>query len=162
MVLAHSVKAVRGARWAIERIGGLSDNIVGVGPFGIGIDGVLAWIPFVGDAYSLGAGLLLVLLGLRARAPASALIAAAALVALRSAVDAVPIAGPAVVDLFRGHKMAADVLLKAIDRTLYIEGVEKPSDPDQARSRKQARAGGEYNRVVFLREPQASARGSRT
>ena len=42
-----------------ERIKRLSDRLVGVGPFGLGLDGVLAWIPGAGTAYSAVAGLLL-------------------------------------------------------------------------------------------------------
>jgi hypothetical protein len=33
-----------------ERIKQLSDRIVGVGPWGLGVDGVLAWVPVAGTA----------------------------------------------------------------------------------------------------------------
>ena len=142
MVLARSCRDIRRARWAIERIARLSDSIVAIGPFGIGLDGLLAWIPFVGDAYSVAAGVLLVLLGVRVRAPGTTLAAVAALVGLRSVADLVPVVGPAMVDLFRGHRLAAGLLLEMIDKTLYIEAAEGPSHPEYA--------DGDHRRVVFL------------
>ena len=39
-----------------QRIRGLSDEMFKVGPWGVGLDGILAWIPGVGTVYSLGAG----------------------------------------------------------------------------------------------------------
>jgi hypothetical protein len=150
MVLARNPREIAAARAAIARISRLSDNIVGFGPFGIGLDGLLAWIPLVGDVYSIGAGVALLGLGLRVRAPLPALLGAAALIAARSGVDLVPIVGPAVVDLFRGHKMAADRLLKAIDNTVYVEGPRHPSNPNYAIVEAQTRSGAERRRVVYL------------
>ncbi len=60
-------KAHRAWRSA-ERIKRLSDRLVGVGPIGIGLDGVLAWVPFAGTAYSVGAGALLMYHGVMAQA----------------------------------------------------------------------------------------------
>ena len=34
----------------------LSDRVIGIGPFGLGVDGVLAWVPGLGPIYSIGAG----------------------------------------------------------------------------------------------------------
>lgn len=42
-----------------EQIKRLSDRLVGIGPFGIGLDAVLDWIPGLGPIYSAGAGALL-------------------------------------------------------------------------------------------------------
>ena len=39
-----------------ERIKKLSDNLIKVGPWGLGLDGVLAWVPVAGTVYSLGTG----------------------------------------------------------------------------------------------------------
>ena len=136
----------------------MSDNIVHIGPFGLGIDGILAWVPGVGDLYSLSAGGMLLLMGLRAHAPVGVLMQVATLVGLRSAVGlaAIPLLGPiypaagAVVDLFRGHKMSADLLVKTIDNTLYVEGVkgDLKSDPVLAEEVDQAKREG--LRVVYL------------
>ena len=150
MFFARTHLEVNNARSAIERISRLSDNIIGFGPFGIGLDGILAWIPVVGDAYSIGAGMVLLALGWRVKAPMSTLITATTLVAARSGIDLVPVAGPLVVDFFRGHKMAADMLLKAIDNTVYVEGRKHPSNPNYGDIKAQIRSGAERRRVVFL------------
>ena len=47
---------LRSIRESINLVGRLSDSIVRFGPFSIGIDGVLSWIPAVGELYSMGAG----------------------------------------------------------------------------------------------------------
>ena len=39
----------------VEGVKKLSDRAVGIGPFGIGLDGLLTWVPLVGTAYSVGA-----------------------------------------------------------------------------------------------------------
>ena len=43
-----------------ERIKRLSDRLITFGPLGVGLDGVLAWIPGANTVYSLGAGGLLI------------------------------------------------------------------------------------------------------
>jgi hypothetical protein len=76
--------------WRVaERIKRLSDDLIPLGPWGIGLDGVLAWIPGANTLYSLGAGGLLV--------------------------SEVPIVGWAMDTLFRGHFMAARALQKDIE-----------------------------------------------
>jgi hypothetical protein len=158
MFFVRTHQEVVNVRRAIERIGKLSDNIVGVGPFGIGIDGILTWVPVVGDLYSLSAGGMLLMMGVRAHAPLHVLLQAASLIGVRTAIGAaaIPILGPlypaagAAVDLFRGHKMSAELLVKTIDSTLYVEGGRRDlqSDPVLAADVAQARAEGD--RVVFL------------
>jgi len=158
MLRARTQAEVDGARRSIARIGKLSDNIVSVGPFGIGLDGMLAWVPGLGDAYSLGAGGLLLLLGLRARAPFVSLMQVAALVGLRSVVGgaAIPFLGPiyaaagAAVDLFRGHKMSADLLIKAIDRTFYVGVSAEAAKADAALAEEIQGARQAGRRIVYL------------
>ena len=158
MFFARTHQEVANARRTIERIGKLSDNIIGIGPFGIGIDGMLAWVPGLGDLYSLGAGGLLLLMGLRVRAPIGVMVRVAMLVGLRSVIGAaaIPLLGPlyavsgAVVDLFRGHKMSADLLTKAIDGTLYVDGVRRDLQSDPGLAEEVAAAQAEGGRVVFL------------
>ncbi len=158
MVRAKTQGEVDGARRGIVRIGKLSDNIVGFGPFGIGIDGVLAWIPGLGDAYSLVAGGLLLFLGFRARVPVLALVEVAGLVGLRSVIGgaAIPFLGPiyaaagAAVDLFRGHKMSADLLIKAIDKTHYVAGSREAAKADPVLSAGIDAARRDGLRVVYL------------
>jgi len=157
MLTVRTPRQVENARRAIVRIGKLSDNIVGVGPFGIGIDGILAWVPGLGDLYSIAAGGMLLLLGVRTRAPVGTLIQVGMLVGLRSVIGAaaLPFLGPfypaagAVVDLFRGHKMSADLLVKALDRTVYVEGRKgEPARPEAAEQLATARSQGA--RIVYL------------
>jgi len=148
--LARDLFEVNEARASIARIGKLADNIIGFGPFGIGLDGMLTWIPVVGAAYSIGAGAALLLLGARARVPATLLGQVAAIVLARSGVGEVPLAGQIAVDLFRGHKWAADLMVKAIDQTLYIEGPKDRSRPEYAEAVRTIREGREKRRIVFL------------
>ncbi len=42
-------------RASVDTVGRLSDSIVRMGPVSIGIDGVLSWIPVVGEVYSAAA-----------------------------------------------------------------------------------------------------------
>ena len=93
----------------------LSDRVVGIGPFGLGIDGVLAWVPGVGPIYSLGAGSFLVLQALRSGASPSTMARMVAYLAADSATSSVPILGYAVDTLFPGHLMAATALQKDIE-----------------------------------------------
>ncbi len=158
MFFVRTHQEVVNVRRAIERLGRVSDSIVHIGPFGLGVDGVLAWVPVVGDLYSLSAGGMLLFMGLRAHAPIGVLMQVATLVGLRSAVGlaAIPLLGPvypaagAVVDLFRGHKMSADLLVKTIDNTLYVEGARGDLKTDPALAEDVEQAKREGLRIVFL------------
>ncbi|WP_165189200.1 DUF4112 domain-containing protein [Caulobacter soli] len=98
-----------------ETIKRLSDRLIGIGPFGIGLDGVLAWVPVAGPVYSLGAGGLLLFHAMSAGASAATLARMLAYVAMDTATDAIPVAGWAVDTLFPGHLMAAKALQKDIE-----------------------------------------------
>ncbi|HQN51677.1 MAG TPA: DUF4112 domain-containing protein [Phenylobacterium sp.] len=98
-----------------ERIKRLSDRLVGVGPFGIGLDAVLDWIPGLGPIYSVGAGALLVGQALSARASAATILRMIAYLAADTATSSVPLAGWAIDALFPGHLMAANALQKDIE-----------------------------------------------
>jgi hypothetical protein len=150
MFKARTQIDVHNGRAAIERISKLSDNLIGVGPFGIGLDGILAWIPGVGEIYSMGAGAALVAQGYRARVPASVLAQAAVLVSVRTLSNIFPILGGVFVDVFRGHRMAANMLVKAIDNTLYIEGEHSLDHPQYADTLARIHSGQERRRIVFL------------
>lgn len=139
---ARTVDEVRRSRDAIARIGRLSDGLVRVGPFRLGLDGLLTWAPLVGETYSLAAGGLMLAQGVRARAPASALAKVAGLVfgrALLSTAGETPILGIAAklaVDGFRAHKLSADILTRAIDDTDYLDAdAEEVHAPDRGRRR---------------------------
>src|SRR3954468_23180671 len=98
-----------------ETIKRLSDRLIGVGPFGIGLDGVLAWVPGVGLAYGLGAGGVLLYHAMQAGASAPTLARMAAYLAADNLSDTVPMLGWAVDTLFPGHLMAAKALQKDIE-----------------------------------------------
>jgi hypothetical protein len=147
-LLAHDVAQVHHARQSIARVGKLADSLVRFGPFGIGLDGLLTWIPFVGAAYSIGAGAALIGYGLRARVPVVSLAQVLAIVLARSGVGEVPLAGQIAVDLFRGHKWAADLLVKAIDQTIYVEGPKDAASQAEAAAR--LKADRQKRRIVFL------------
>ena len=98
-----------------ETIKRLSDRLIGIGPFGIGLDGVLAWVPGVGLAYGLGAGGFLIFHALQAGASAPTLARMAAYLAADNLSDTVPVLGWAVDTLFPGHLLAAKALQKDIE-----------------------------------------------
>ena len=52
----------------VEGVKKLSDRVIGIGPFGIGLDGLLAWVPVVNQVYTVGAGGWLIFQAVRARA----------------------------------------------------------------------------------------------
>ena len=98
-----------------ETIKRLSDRLIGIGPFGIGLDGVLAWVPGVGLAYGLGAGGFLIFHALQAGASGPTLARMAAYLAADNLSDTVPVLGWAVDTLFPGHLLAAKALQKDIE-----------------------------------------------
>ena len=98
-----------------ELIKRLSDRLIGVGPLGLGLDGVLAWAPGANLIYSLGAGGLLIAEAVQVRASAVTLVRMAAYIAANSAMTEVPVIGWAMDTLFPGHLMAAKALQKDIE-----------------------------------------------
>lgn len=103
--------------WRVaERVKLLSDDLIPLGPFGIGLDGVLAWVPGANVLYSVGAGAILLYEGVRGGASAFTLIRMGLYLTANSAMAEVPIIGWAMDTLFRGHFMAARALQKDIER----------------------------------------------
>lgn len=102
--------------WRVaERVKRLSDDLIPLGPFGIGLDGVLAWVPGANLLYSAAAGLILLYEGFRARASAFTLARMAIYLIANSAMTEVPVLGWAMDTLFRAHFMAARALQKDIE-----------------------------------------------
>ncbi len=122
----------------IESIKKLSDRIIGIGPLNIiGLDGILALIPIpgLGTAYSVIAGLILLMQGARARVSLMTMFVSFIILLLDSGVSTVEglseiIPGinilywiPGGIDaLFQGHLYAAHMMQKDIEKTLYVEG----------------------------------------
>ena len=103
--------------WSVaERIKRLSDRVVGIGPLGLGLDGILAWVPVAGPVYSLGAGGLLLYEAASVGASRATLARMAVYLAADTASSGVPIIGWAVDTLFPGHLMAARALQKDLEK----------------------------------------------
>ena len=116
-------------RESVQSVGRLSDSLVHFGPFRLGVDGVLSWIPGVGEAYSLLAGGFIIAQGVRARVPAPVLLTCAALMGSRTVVSAVPLAGAVAADLFTAHRWSAKLVIQAIDKMLPVEARPAPPQP---------------------------------
>jgi hypothetical protein len=114
------------------RIKRLSDDLIRIGPWGLGLDGVLAWIPAANTIYSVGAGGLLLYEAWQAKAAPWTLTRMVAYLAANTATTEVPIIGWAMDTLFRGHAMAATALQKDIAARWGAPPVE---GPDHAGSR---------------------------
>ena len=99
-------------------MGRLSDGLIRIGPWGIGIDFALSWIPVVGEAYNALAGAFILIQGIRARVPAHTLIVSAGMLASRTVMDALPFAGPVLSDIFIAHRWASRLVVQAIDRRI--------------------------------------------
>jgi hypothetical protein len=117
---------LRSIRDSVAVVGRLSDSILRLGPFSLGIDGVLSWIPGVGELYSTLAGGFIVLQGARAGVPLPVLAGAVLLLGARTVASAVPMAGALFADVFTAHKWAARMIVAAIDRQLGV-----PTDEGQ-------------------------------
>ena len=98
-----------------ERIRRLSDRLVGFGPFGVGLDGLLTWIPGAGGLYSVGASALLLHAAFEAKAGAATFGKMLAYLAVDAATSEIPLVGDAVDMLFPGHLMAAQALQADIE-----------------------------------------------
>ncbi len=144
----------------VEGVKKLSDRAIGIGPFGIGLDGLLTWVPVVGTAYSLGAAGWLLVQAARVKASPATVARMAAYLGLDSvttAIGEVPFLDfvPNVVDvLFPGHLMAARALQKDIETTHWVEANEREARASGQHERHLAemRAKGGLRRVVYLHD----------
>jgi len=138
----------------VEGVKKLSDRAVGLGPFGVGLDGLLTWIPLVGDAYTVGAGGWLMAQALRARATPATLARMAAYLLSDTATAAVPFAGAVVDTLFPAHLMAARALQKDIETTHWVEANEREAKASGEHERHLAamRADPKKRRIVYLHD----------
>ncbi len=156
-MIARSHDDLHNIRLAVGKVKKVSDRLIGIGPFGVGLDAVLSFTPVAGVVYSAGAGALLMLHAMRARAALGTLIHMGVLLTINTLLD-VPGGTPlgiftGIADtVFMGHKWAADSLLKHMDETIYIEGTraQARSRPDVMDLMAKVKAGKEWRRVVFL------------
>lgn len=142
----------------IEGVKKLSDRVVGVGPFGIGMDGLLTWVPVVGTAYTLGAaGWLLIQAGRVGASPGAVLrmMGYLGIETFVTAVGEVPFLDfvPSVADvLFPGHLLAARALQQDIESTHWVEASEREAKAsgDHARHLADMRRNQKLRRIVYL------------
>jgi hypothetical protein len=152
VIIAKSHIDLHNIRSSIERTKKLSDNVIGIGPLGIGLDAVLNVVPGAGALYSAGAGLLLIFDGVRARASPMILVQMAGILAVDTVAPLAGNLGKLADVLFTGHKWSADMLLKHMDETIYFEGKREVVQGSAEYRDLMARngAGKETRRVVFL------------
>jgi hypothetical protein len=130
--MAASPSELQKIRRSVDDWRGISDRLFKVGPLKIGLDGILTWIPGVGDAYTLGAGAFLLAQAARAGASSEVITRMAILLGVDAVVGSVPVAGDLFDMVFRAHARAADVLKDEIDR-LYAAALPAP-EPERPRS----------------------------
>ncbi len=153
MFLARSHLDLHNIRNSIDRTKKMSDGVIKIGPFGVGLDALLGFVPPLGAAYSAGAGLVLVVDGVRARAAPMVLAEMTLILAIDTLAPFIGKTIGGVVDaLFTGHKWAADLLLRHMDETIYFEGSREQAQASAEYRDLMARvrAGKEKRRVVFL------------
>lgn len=138
----------------VEGVKKLSDRVIGFGPFGLGLDALLTWVPVVGTAYTVGTGGWLVLQAVRARASPATLARMAAYMAIDTATGTVPIAGDVVDTFFPGQLMAAKALQKDIERTHWVEDSEANARAtgDHDRHLETVRNDKKLKRIVYLHD----------
>ncbi len=107
-----------------ERIKLVSDRLVALGPFGVGLDGLLAFVPVAGGLYSLVAGGWLIMEAVRVKAHPWTLTRMAAYIGFNTVSAEVPIIGQTFDFFFRGHLMAATALQKDIGNRFGLPSPE--------------------------------------
>lgn len=156
-MLARSHADLHNIRTAVEQIRHVSDRLIGVGPVGIGLDGVLSFLPAVGVVYSAATGAMLLLQAIRARAAPGVVLQIAILMTINTLLD-VPGGTPLGVfsgiadTLFTAQKWGVNALLKHMDNTIYLEGTREQAraNPAYGDIIARIRSGKEKRRVVIL------------
>jgi hypothetical protein len=116
--MASSHEELIAIRRSVELVGRFSDGLLRIGPFRLGAEAALSWIPGVGEIYGAAAAAFLLAQGLRARVPIHVLAACAALMFGRTLIIAAPVAGPLAADALALHGLSARLIMKAIDRRI--------------------------------------------
>ena len=138
----------------VEGVKKLSDRVVGIGPFGLGLDALLTWVPVVGTVYTVGTGGWLMLQAVRAKASPATLARMAAYMGIDTATGTVPIAGDIVDTFFPGQLLAARALQKDIASTHWVEDSESAAraSGDHGRHLETMRRDPDLRRVVYLHD----------
>jgi hypothetical protein len=142
----------------VEGVKKLSDRAVGIGPFGIGLDGLLAWVPGAGLAYTVGAAGWLLVQAARAKARP---VTVARMMAYLGLDTVTTLTGEAffipadIIDvLFPGHLLAAKALQKDIESTHWVEASEREARASGAHERhlEEMRRDRKLRRIVYLHD----------
>jgi len=138
----------------VEGVKKLSDRVIGIGPFGLGLDALLTWVPVVGTVYTVGTGGWLIMQALRAKASPGTLAQMAAYMGIDTATGTVPIAGDVVDTFFPGQLLAAKALQKDIASTHWVENNEREAKASGEHDQHLAtvRADPKLRRVVYLHD----------
>lgn len=138
----------------VEGVKKLSDRVIGIGPFGMGLDAMLTWVPVVGTAYTVGTGGWLMLQAVRAKATPATLARMGAYMAIDTATGTVPIAGDIVDTFFPGQLMAARALQKHIESTHWVEDTEANARATGDHAMHEARVQNDktLKRIIYLHD----------
>ncbi|WP_336980316.1 DUF4112 domain-containing protein [Brevundimonas nasdae] len=138
----------------VEGVKKLSDRVIGIGPFGVGLDAMLTWVPVVGTAYTVGTGGWLMLQAVRAKATPATLARMGAYMAIDTATGTVPIAGDIVDTFFPGQLMAARALQKHIESTHWVEDTKANARATGDHAMHEARVHNDktLKRIIYLHD----------
>ncbi len=138
----------------VEGVKKLSDRVIGIGPFGLGLDALLTWVPVVGTVYTVGTGGWLMLQAVRAKAAPATLAKMAAYMAVDTATGTVPLAGDLVDTFFPGQLLAAKALQKDIESTHWVEASARDAQASGDHERHLTKVGGDpkLRRIVYLHD----------
>jgi len=142
----------------VEGVKKLSDRAVGIGPFGIGLDGLLAFVPGVGLVYTVGAAGWLLVQATRAKASPSTMLQMMTWLGLDTVTtltgEAFFLPADVVDVLFPGHLLAAKALQKDIASTHWVEGSERDAKAsgEHERHLETVRGDRSLKRVVYLHD----------
>jgi hypothetical protein len=156
-------QALRRVRNAVARFKRVSDGYL----FGfLGVDALLAFIPFVGGLYTTGGGLWLLSQARQAEASFATKAKIAAIVAADIAVGAFPILGRAADIFVRSHAWAADLILAEIEGKMLVESGRpeqsmapvgrRSNGPSQLRRLRQTCDATHRRCVLVLRRPSSA------
>ena len=150
----RSIRDIENIWSNVEGVKKLSDRVIGIGPFGMGLDAMLTWVPIVGTAYTVGTGGWLMLQAVRAKATPATLARMGAYMAIDTATGTVPIAGDIVDTFFPGQLMAARALQKHIESTHWVEDTEANARASGDHEMHEARVQNDQTlkRIVYLHD----------
>jgi hypothetical protein len=149
----RSHRQVDNVRASVDSWRRISDRLFSIGPFGVGLDGLLTVIPAVGGVYSLGVGGFLIAQAWRVRASTGTMARMAALIAADTLLGEVPVVGDVFDFFFRAHAMSARMLNREIDATHFVdESLAEARAGDRLAGHHAARSAAGKSRLVFLRD----------